>query len=360
MIIKTYQKYLIKKFLTSFVIIFSIFACLIFTLNILEEINFLKSVDGGFSKAITLTFLNTPSILYEVSPFIFLISTQYFYINIQDRDEIASLRKFGLSNLKIIGTTSFVAFIFGILIILSFYSLSAKMKYFYYDIKNKYSIDNKYLAVINSNGLWIKDTINENINFINAESLKGDLLNNVSITVFSADFKLIKSIQSKEANVQSNDWVINKAEIFEKNNPKIIIDNYVFSSNFDTNKLNSLFDTLNSITFWSLINEDTKKTIFRFSPREIDYYINKLYSYPFLVTIMTILSSIIMITFKQNKSRLFYLSLGILSSVTIYYIIYFFNNLGASRQLSNFVSIWLPILFLAIITSIGLVKINEK
>ena len=65
------------------------------------------------------------------------------------------------------------------------------MKFFYYDIKNKYSEDNKYLAVINSNGLWIRDKINNEINFINADSLEENILNNVSITRFSEELKSI-------------------------------------------------------------------------------------------------------------------------------------------------------------------------
>ena len=42
------------------------------------------------------------------------------------------------------------------------------MKNSYLLIKNKYSSDNKYLAVITENGLWIKDEIENKINIINA------------------------------------------------------------------------------------------------------------------------------------------------------------------------------------------------
>ena len=46
--------------------------------------------------------------------------------------------------------------------------------------------------------------------------------------------------------------------------------------------------------------------------------------------------------------------------VPIVYALYLFNNLGSSLALSNAVSIWLPILILAIITYLGLLNINEK
>ena len=43
-------------------------------------------------------------------------------------------------------------------------------------IKNNYTNDSKYLAVINKNGLWIKDEINGEINIINANQVDNEFL----------------------------------------------------------------------------------------------------------------------------------------------------------------------------------------
>ena len=43
-------------------------------------------------------------------------------------------------------------------------------------MKNKYSGDNKYLAIVTENGLWIKDEIDDFINIINAEKIDGKIL----------------------------------------------------------------------------------------------------------------------------------------------------------------------------------------
>ena len=42
------------------------------------------------------------------------------------------------------------------------------LKFFYTDIKNNYSKDNKYLAVVNESGLWLKDEINQSILIVKA------------------------------------------------------------------------------------------------------------------------------------------------------------------------------------------------
>jgi len=69
----------------------------------LQEIdkNF-KNIETSFLYPLLLTFLNAPSILYDIFPFIFLISTQFFFIQIFDKNELSIYKSFGLDNFKIL------------------------------------------------------------------------------------------------------------------------------------------------------------------------------------------------------------------------------------------------------------------
>ena len=64
-----------------------------------------------------------------------------------------------VSNLQIIRYYFFIShnWIFNILI---YYNVSSKLNFYYSDIKNKLTDDNKYLAMVTDSGLWIKDEIN--------------------------------------------------------------------------------------------------------------------------------------------------------------------------------------------------------
>ena len=83
-LIKTYQDYIIKSFLKYIFIIFGIFTCLIFILNVLEELKFFENSDLSIFYPIFLTLLNTPSLIFEIFPFIFLLSTQMLFIKLYD------------------------------------------------------------------------------------------------------------------------------------------------------------------------------------------------------------------------------------------------------------------------------------
>ena len=79
-----------------------------------------------------------------------------------------------------------------------------------------------------------------------------------------------------------------------------------------------------------------------------------------LITIITILSAIIMLNIKFQKPKLFLIVLGIVFSVLIYYVNFFFGALGKNEKLPLLISIWIPVIILSIISIIGMIRINEK
>jgi lipopolysaccharide export system permease protein len=358
--LKVYQRNIIKDYLGSLSQVTLVFFSLILILNIFEEINFFKDEDISVLIPILLTFLNAPTVLYEIFPFIFLISTQFFFLKIIENNEIITYKNFGLSNIKIIRLISFTTFLLGILLIFLFYNFSAKLKFLYLDLKNDYAKDNKYLAVITENGLWIKDEINDKINLVNAEQIEKQYLKNVSITQFTSDFNLIQIINSDKVDIANKTWRMEKAKISIRNKQDEIIDSLDFDSNFDQLRINNLFSNLSSLTFWELNELKKDYKALGYSTVNINLHNHKIYSYPFYIMLMTILSSVVMSNIKYNKSRIFNLILGILLSVLIYYINYFFNVFGVNEKIPLIFSIWMPIIILTLIVSIGLVRINEK
>ena len=99
---KIYQKHIIKSFINKFLIVSFIFLCLIIILSILEEISFFKDVDVNFLFPYFLTLLSSPITLFEIFPFIIIITTQLFFDELFKKDELSLLKTSGLSNIKII------------------------------------------------------------------------------------------------------------------------------------------------------------------------------------------------------------------------------------------------------------------
>ena len=105
----------------------------------------------------------------------------------------------------------------------------------YLEIKNKHTKDDKYLAVITENGLWIKDKIDNKINIINASNVNDKFLIDVVITQFDEDFNLIKTIQSPKINITSFKWQLFDVTISKNNNINKFSEQQLLS-NFDLKK----------------------------------------------------------------------------------------------------------------------------
>ena len=362
MILKTHEKYIFKYFSYNIILVTSIFLVLIFFLNILEEIKFFESTESEIKLAIPLflTLLNSPSIVFETFPFIFLIATQLLFVSLYDNQEINIFKSYGVKNLSIIKTLFIASLIFGILITSVYYTASSSLKHIYLSFKNKYTSDNKYLAVVNENGLWIKDNINNKINIINAETYNNFRLNKISITSLDNEFNLVQSIISDKAIIKDKNWTLINAQIFNETEISKYYEKYKFKTNFDFEKISNLFSNLSSFNLFQLRNLLNDYKSFGYSTLEIQSHLNKLYSLPVYVTIMTILGSIIMLNAKYNKSKIFSIVSGTLISVLIYYLNYFSNVMGVNEKLPILASTWFPYIVLTLICLTGMIKVNEK
>jgi lipopolysaccharide export system permease protein len=357
--IKTFELYLIKLFLKKILNVFVIFFSLIFILNLFEEISFFKSSEVKILFPILIGSLNVPATLFEIFPFIFLIATQFFFLELINKNELEVLKVNGLSNLRLLRTLFLTSFVLGLILFALYYTVSSKLKFIYLEVKNSYSNDNKYLAVVKESGLWIKDEIDNKVLIITSSKKNGFLLDNVSIHEFDEDFNLIRVIESSKADISKYEWVLSNPVIF-KGNKTENLDELLITTHFNLNKINNLFNNLSSLSLFKLLKLKNDYKTLGYSTSEVDSHLHKLYSLPLFVSIMTILTSIIMFNNKRNTSIIFHLIIGVFISVVIYYLYYLLNLLGENGKMPIILSTYLPFVILLLVIFIGMVKLNEK
>ena len=357
---KVYQKYLIKQFIYTALKVSFVFCVLGFVMGVLEELNFFSEFDVEIYFPIFLVLLNLPSIVYEIFPFIFLISSQLIFLNLIENGELNTFKNHGLSNFKLIKLIAILSFLSGVFIVTLYYNFSASLQFKYLDIKKNFTNDNKYLATITENGLWIKDEDEKKINFINAKNFTLNYLEKVDIIQLDKNFNFIKNIKSEKAFIKNNIWSLSDNKIIDNNNAVFEKPEIQFYSNFNYEDISGLFSNLTSLTIWKLLELKKDYLSINYSTTEIDYHFQKIMAYPFLITIISVLSATLMLNIGYQKQRLYLIVLGILLSVVIYYINFFFGTMGINEKLPLVISVWTPIFILFIFTLIGLVRINEK
>ena len=356
---KTYTKFLLKLFFNSILFVFFIMSCLVIILNILGEIEFFKIYDVASFFPIYMGLLNTPSLIFEMFPFIFLISTQVFFVSLFNNNEIQIFKYSGLKNTSILFIITSFTFVIGILIIIFFYNASSNLKNFYIKIKSNYTSEENHLAVITKNGLWIKDISNDKITIINASKIENNFLLNVFITEFDKNFNVKRNIKSEKVDIIKKEWIIFNPRVYQ-NNEHYDFENLKINTSFDYEKIQNLFSNLSSLSLMKLIELRKNYKQLNYSTTEVDIQILKIITYPIYFVMMTILSAIIMFNTKKYKSTTLKICLGLFFSVIIYYLFNFFYTLGNIEKISLILSVCMPLLTLSIINSLLIFGLNEK
>ncbi len=182
---------------------------------------------------------------------------------------------------------------------------------------------------------------------------------NSFVTEFNNNYEVLRNIKSDKIDIKENAWIVNDAEIFEKN-VRTLKDKIVINSNFNYDRINSLFSNLSSLSLLELINLKKNYKSLNYSTVDISIQIQKIASYPIYLILMTIFSAVIMLNSKRYTNSTLKISLGLFFCVIIYYLNNLFNVLGSTEKINYFLSIWIPLLLLTITTSLMTFRVNEK
>ena len=360
MILKKYQSYISLLFITKFIKVSIVFFFIIILVNFFEEIRFSEKYDIEIHNIIYLSALNSPSLIFEILPFIFFVSIKFFYLNLSENNELEIFNSNGISNLKIIYIISIVSLLLGLFLLSFYYTLSSSLKSKYLDIKNRFSNSNEYLAVVNDEGLWIKEQIEENLYIIHAEKFDKNNLEQISITEVDKYYNNISTIFANKGNIVSKNWQLTDVLVLDQDSNKNKYKSYVHNSTFDGEIISNLFSNLNSLNIYELHKLSDTYLKIGYSNTDIKIHLNKIYSMPIFFILMSILGFLIINKLKYIKSRFFTITLGVFISVSVYYLNYFSSLLGNNGTLPIHLSVWAPILLLFLLCSIGLIKVNEN
>jgi lipopolysaccharide export system permease protein len=356
------NKYLVKEFIKTVLNVILGCFCLGFIVNLFEEINFFKDIDVGIYLPMLMTTLFVPTLLYNMFPFIILLSGIWFFLKIKKSDEVTAMKVFGMSNFSIIIVPGLVSILLGIFFVTSINPITSVLVMKYETIKGDYERDLDYLAAITENGIWIKEKSLGKNTIIRSSHLENENLVEVTIYEFDENINFLRRIEAESANINSFKWNLENVEIID-NEGKIIsknIENFSYISAYDLRKIKSLYSNLDTVSFWNIEDQIRLLEERGYSTREMETKLHRSLAFPFFLLSMLLLSGVFTLgtNIKENNST--YIFIAIISSV----IIYFFNDLssvlGKTEKLPVSIAVWMPIVIIFIFSAVGVIHANQK
>ena len=357
------NNYLAREFCKVIINMCVAFFCLGFIINLFEEINFFKDLDVGINIPILLSALFVPSMIYNMFPFVILLSGIWFFLKIIKTDEIIAIKISGMSNFSVIMVPSTVSIIIGIIFVILINPITSVLVKKYESIRGSYETQQfEYLATINTNGIWIKEK-NFGKNFIiKAANLDEQNLIDLSIYEFDYNHNFVKRIDAKYADISSLNWKLQDATIIDKDGKIIVesVNNFSYQSRYDIKKIKSLYSNLDTISFWNLENEIKLLEDRGYSTREMKTKLQRSLSFPFFLLSMVLLSGVFTLGKRSKENNLTYVFIAIITSVLIFYFNDFSAALGKTEKLPIEISVWMPIVIVFIFGAVGLIHANQK
>jgi lipopolysaccharide export system permease protein len=357
---KIINKYLILKFSKIFFNTLLVFLSLGIILNLFEEIEFFKNLNLSFTLPIILSLSYVPTLVIELLPFIIFLSSMIFFLSLKNSRDLLSIKVFGYSNIKIVLILSFFSFFLGLFFLFTVNPITSALVKYYETEKAQYAKDVDHLVSVNKNGVWIKENDDSGFKIITAEKLVNNNLENVSIYVF-VNNKLTKRIESKSALITNKLWQMKNVHVYDILEDKTeVFENYEFKSNNTSDKINSLFRNLNTVSFLDLILNYSKLNEKGYSEKLLNEKINKFSSLPLFLFLMVVLAAIFTVGTLKSKQNFYYVLISILTCVVIFYFKDLSIALGQTEKISLTLSVWMPIIIISLFCSIGVIQINEK
>jgi len=356
------NKYLAKEFGKVVINVLLIFFCLGFIMNLFEEINFFKDIDIGIYLPILLSIIIIPSLLYNMFPFIILLSGIWFFLKIKRSDEVTAMKVSGMSNFSIILIPGILSVVLGIFFITSINPITSALVKKYEMIKGTYEKDSEYLAAITENGIWIKEKNSKKNNIIRSSNLEKDSLINVSIYKFDQDNNFVERIEAKSANIKSLKWILKDVKITDENGMILPPDmeKIYYNSIYDIEKIKSLYSNLDTISFWEIKNEIKLLEERGYSTKQMETKLHRSLSFPFFLLAMVLLSGVFTLGPEFRESNMSYIFITIIICVLVYFFNDFSAALGETEKLSVEVAVWMPIVIIFIFSAVGVIYANQK
>jgi len=356
------NKYLAKEFAKVVINMILFFFCLGFIMNLFEEINFFKDIDIGIYIPILLSSLIVPSLLYNMFPFIILLSGIWFFLKIKKSDEVTALKISGMSNFSIIIIPSLLSILIGIIFITSINPVTSVLVKKYENLRGGYEKDKGYLAAITENGIWIKEKNIEKNNIIRSSNLEGENLMNVTIYEFDKNNNFVRRIEAKSANISSIRWSLKNVKIINENGNILSenVKNLSYNSLYDLEKIKSLYSNLDTISFWNIEKEIKLLEERGYSTKQMETKLQRSFAFPFFLLAMVLLSGVFTLGIKFKESNLTYVFIAIITCVLIYFFNDFSAALGRTDKLSVGIAVWMPIIIIFIFSAVGVIYANQK
>jgi len=357
--------YLLKNFIYTFLIIFTLFLLLVFFSDLIEQFRKSTNKNVPISIVFRLTFLNAPFLIFSTLPIVVFFSTVFCYLKLIRSSEYIVMVSSGVSSLQLTKAPIAIFFLISLIFVIIINPLSAVFQKEFQELDYKYIKRVDRLTSISKNGIWLmQENKNGLTNIIYAKNIEDDgaTLIDFMLLEYGADNELKGRIDGEVAKLINEKWLMSKL-LFTKKNQAPVYYNYLeYSAFINKNDIKNSLSAPEMMSFLQLGSFIYILEKLGYSANDYKIYFYNILLMPFVTLGFVLLANSIIIDIKQNDK----FTKVIVTSFLLIFIYYFVSNLmntiGSNSKMSPLLStVITPFLLITISIALNKYKsLNRK
>lgn len=341
----TLSRYLGRQFITTVLIIFGIFLCLIYMIDFVDLMRRTASQkDISFGLLTTMTLMKLLTVGNDTLPFAILFGAMAAFMRQTRNNELVVARASGVSVWQFLAPPITVAIALGCIIITVYNPIAAAMAQRYAQLEARYLTDEPSLLNVSANGLWLRQADENGQSVIHALKVaeRGMLLEDVTVILYDNHQGFTGRIDAKEAELGDGHWKLSKAWVTLVNDQPRYHQTYRQPTELTLRQVQESFADPNTISFWDLPHFIDMAEAAGFSAKRYQLHFYGVLATPVLFCTMVLMGAVFSLRISRLGGLIQLVCGGVFAGFLLYFLNAFSSALGISGILPPFLAAWAP------------------
>jgi lipopolysaccharide export system permease protein len=343
---RTLRRYVARRFLFSMIGAFTVCACLIFMIDMIELLRLSRrATDLSAGTLLWIGLLRLPAFSELLLAFAVLTGSIGALLSLNRRSELTVMRSSGMSVWQFLRPGIFVTLILGVLAVTLFNPLAAAARFESERLVAEVFGVEAGLFAGKGEGAWLRQDGADGQSVLNARAVadQGLVLSGVIAFLFDPQGRFIEHLEAERASLQDGYWELQRTKVSRPKREPEVFSTYSISTYLTRERVGDALGSEIAVSFWQLpmLIEISEKAGLSASKYRMQHAI--LLARPALLIAMVVLAATVSLrSFRSGGIQTMVLA-GLTGGIGLFLLAEVSRQIGASGLISPALAVWVPI-----------------
>jgi lipopolysaccharide export system permease protein len=343
---RTLRRYVARRFLFSMVGAFTVCACLIYMIDMIELLRLSRrATDLSAGTLLWIGLLRLPAFSELLLAFAVLTGSIGALLSLNRRSELTVMRSSGMSVWQFLRPGIFVTLILGVLAVTLFNPLAASARFESERLVAEVFGVEAGLFAGKGEGSWLRQDGADGQSVLHARAVadQGLVLSGVIAFLFDPQGRFLEHLEAERASLQDGYWELQRTTVSRPKREPEAFSTYSISTHLTRERVGDALGSEIAVSFWQLptLIEVSEKAGLSASKYRMQHAI--LMARPALLIAMVVLAATVSLRSFRSGGIQTMVLVGMTGGIGLFLLAEVSRQIGASGLISPALAVWVPI-----------------